>query len=192
LRPKCTLKWRRIIPYFLDRLSASIYKRIRTLKYREVISMKKCLVLAISLFVAASCSQKGDVKGESASKTGIYGASGSDAGQAGDLKSVNFEFDKFSLTTEAKTILKKNAEWLKKNPNTKTQVEGHCDNRGTIEYNIALGEKRATAAKKYLNAIGVKGNRVSTISYGKERPLDTADNEAAWAKNRRDNFVIVK
>jgi len=154
--------------------------------------MKKLLVLAVSLLLVASCSKTNGVTNDSTSKTAIkYGATGSDAGQAGDLKTVNFDFDKFSLTAEAKTILQKNAEWLKKNPKIKIQIEGHCDNRGTIEYNIALGEKRAATVKKYLIALGVKLDRINTISYGEERPLDTADTEDAWAKNRRANFVLV-
>jgi peptidoglycan-associated lipoprotein len=170
----------------------SIRGRSKSFKVLGGISMKKILVMAVSLLLVASCSQTGDVKGDSASKTSLkYGATGSDAGLAGDLKSVHFDFDKFSLTAEAKTILKKNAEWLQKNPKTKIQVEGHCDNRGTIEYNIALGDKRATTVKKYLVALGIKADKINTISYGKERPLDSADTEEAWAKNRRANFVLV-
>ncbi len=154
--------------------------------------MKKLLILAVSLLLVASCSKTNGVTNDSKSKTAIkYGATGSDAGQAGELKTVNFDFDKFALTAEAKTILQKNADWLKKNSKVKVQVEGHCDNRGTIEYNIALGEKRASTVKKYLVALGVKLDRLNTISYGEERPLDTADTEEAWAKSRRANFVIV-
>jgi peptidoglycan-associated lipoprotein len=165
----------------------------KVFKDREVISMKKFLVIAISLLFVASCSNKGNVKEESTAGTSVkvYGATGSDAGQSGELKTVNFDFDKFSLTLAAKTILKKNAEWLKKNKDVKVQIEGHCDSRGTIEYNIALGEKRANTVQKYLTAIGVAAGRLSTISYGKERPLDPADTEAAWAKNRRANFVLI-
>jgi len=155
--------------------------------------MKKFLVIAISLLFVASCSSKGEVKEDSTTGTAVkaYGATGSDAGQAGELKSVNFDFDKFSLSMAAKTILKNNATWLKNNKDVKVQIEGHCDNRGTIEYNIALGEKRAAVVQKYLTAIGVAAGRLSTISYGKERPLDSADTEEAWAKNRRSNFVLI-
>lgn len=154
--------------------------------------MKKLLVLAISLLLVASCSKTNGVTNDSTSKTAIkYGATGSDAGQAGELKTVNFEFDSFTLTAEAKTILQKNADWLKKEAKIKIQTEGHCDSRGTIEYNISLGEKRAATVKKYLVALGVKADRINTISYGEERPLDGADIEEAWAKNRRANFVLV-
>ena len=153
--------------------------------------MKKLLLVAVSLLLVASCSKTNGINGDSASKTAIkYAATGSDAGEAGDLRSVHFDFDKFALTAEAKTILQKNADWLKKN-SKKIQIEGHCDSRGTIEYNIALGEKRAATVKKYLVALGVKLDRINTISYGEERPLDSADTEAAWAKNRRANFVLV-
>jgi len=156
--------------------------------------MKKLLILAVSLFLVASCSSTNNsgVTNDSASKTAIkYGATGSDAGQAGELKTVNFDFDKAALSAEAKTILQKNTEWLKKNPKVKIQIEGHCDSRGTIEYNIALGEKRASIVKKYISALGIKADRINTISYGEERPLDAADTEEAWAKNRRANFVLV-
>ena len=155
--------------------------------------MKKFLLIAVSLLFVASCSSKGNVKEETTTGTSVkaYGMSGSDAGQAGDLRTVNFDFDKFSLTAAAKTILKKNAEWLKKNKDVTVQLEGHCDSRGTIEYNIALGEKRANAVQKYLTAIGVAAGRLSTISYGKERPLCGEDTEACWAKNRRTNFVLI-
>ncbi len=155
--------------------------------------MKKFLLIAVSLLFVAACSSKGEVKDEATTGTSVkaYGATGSDAGQAGELKSINFGFDEFSLSMVAKTILKKNAEWLKNNKDVNVQVEGHCDNRGTIEYNIALGEKRASAVQNYLTAIGVAAGRISTISYGKERPLDTEDTEAAWAKNRRANFVLI-
>ena len=152
--------------------------------------MKKVLVLAMGMLLVASCSKKDVVTEKSESSYIGYGASGSDAGKAGDLKSINFDFDKSNLTTEAKTILKANVEWLKKNPKISIQIEGHCDSRGTIEYNLALGEKRAVIVKKYIMALGVKKERLSVISYGKERPLVKEDSEAAWAKNRRANFVI--
>jgi peptidoglycan-associated lipoprotein len=78
-----------------------------------------------------------------------------------------------------------------KNPSVKIQIEGHCDERGTVEYNLALGERRANSAKRYLSSLGLTVNRVSTISYGKEKPLDPGHNEEAWAKNRRDHFIVL-
>jgi peptidoglycan-associated lipoprotein len=103
---------------------------------------------------------------------------------------VFFDFDKSDIKPEGRQILQRQADWLKKYPNVTVTVEGHCDDRGTREYNLALGERRATAAKKMLVALGVPAARISTISYGKERPAVVGDNEAAWAQNRRAVTVI--
>ena len=108
------------------------------------------------------------------------------------LDDIHFAFDKYNIDALAQGILKKNAEWLKANPNAKTQVEGHCDERGTAEYNMALGQRRAKATFDYLKTLGIDPSRMSTVSYGKELPLDPAHNEAAWAKNRRDHFNVTK
>jgi len=107
------------------------------------------------------------------------------------LKDIHFEFDKYDLTEEARKILAENAKVLLAHPNLKIQIEGHCDERGSNEYNLALGEKRAVSAKLYLIKLGVKGDRLSTIRYGEEMPLDPRHNEEAWAKNRRCHFVIL-
>ena len=101
-----------------------------------------------------------------------------------------FDFDKSDIKPEGQKTLERQAEWLKKYPNTTVTVEGHCDDRGTREYNLALGERRANAVKKALVALGIAPNRVSTISYGKERPAVVGDNEAAWAQNRRGVTVV--
>ncbi|MGD1152098.1 MAG: peptidoglycan-associated lipoprotein Pal [Syntrophales bacterium] len=106
------------------------------------------------------------------------------------FKDVLFDFDKFSLKPESRDTLKQLAEWLTKNKNSSVLVEGNCDERGTTEYNLALGERRAKEAMKYLVELGVDGKRIKTISYGKERPLDSGNTEEAWAKNRRDHFVV--
>ncbi len=103
---------------------------------------------------------------------------------------VFFDFDKSDIKPEGRTTLQRQADWLKKYPNVTVTVEGHCDDRGTREYNLALGERRATAVKKMLVALGVAANRVSTISYGKERPAVVGDNEQAWAQNRRGVTVV--
>ena len=103
---------------------------------------------------------------------------------------VFFDFDKTDVKPEGRQILQRQADWLKKYPNVTVTVEGHCDERGTREYNLALGERRATAVKKMLVALGIPANRVSTISYGKERPAVVGSNEAAWAQNRRGVTVI--
>ena len=114
----------------------------------------------------------------------------SDSGNAMGLQTVHFPYDSFTLDSEGKSVLKSNAEILKSKSSLKIQVEGHCDQRGGIQYNIALGEKRANAAKKYLADIGIKGERVTVVSFGKEKPIDSAETEEAYAKNRRDNFVV--
>lgn len=106
------------------------------------------------------------------------------------LADVYFAYDKFNLTDEARTIIKKNVDWLNKNKDAKVTVEGHCDERGTAEYNLALGERRANAAAKYMSDMGIDGKRISTISYGFERPIDPGHDEAAWTKNRRAHFSV--
>jgi len=107
------------------------------------------------------------------------------------LKDIHFDFDKYDIRPGDTEILKENAALLMKYPKVKIQIEGHCDERGTVEYNLALGERRANSAKKYLISLGVKADRISTISYGKERPLDPGHDEEAWAKNRRAHEVIL-
>jgi peptidoglycan-associated lipoprotein len=107
------------------------------------------------------------------------------------LKDIHFDFDKYDVRREDEDILKENAAWLKNNPKMKIQIEGHCDERGTIEYNLALGERRASNTKKYLVFLGIPPDRISTISYGEERPLDKSHDEEAWAKNRRAHIVVL-
>lgn len=105
---------------------------------------------------------------------------------------IYFDFDKSDLKPEAQAILKKKAAWLLKNPGYTVWIEGHCDERGTSEYNLALGERRAYAAQKFLKALGIKERRLRTISYGEESPADSRHNESAWAKNRRDSFKLIE
>ncbi len=111
---------------------------------------------------------------------------------APSLAPVYFDFDKYNIRPGDADILKKDADWFKANPNTKVRIEGRCDERGTVEYNLALGQKRADSAKNYLTGLGVDGKLLETISYGKERPVCTEHNEACWAKNRNDTFVPLK
>ncbi|MDP2725676.1 MAG: peptidoglycan-associated lipoprotein Pal [Syntrophales bacterium] len=106
-----------------------------------------------------------------------------------ELADINFEFDKFNLKDEARAILKKHAEWLNQNKDVMIVVEGHSDERGTAEYNLALGERRANAAAKFLVDMGIDEKRIKTLSYGEELPLDAGHSEDAWARNRRAHFA---
>lgn len=160
--------------------------------------------LALALVIGACSSKK---KTEDGSETVAPGAGanapvventpmsfdvgGSDSGHINGLSSINFEYDRAALSADAKEKLKANAEWLKTNANTTVQIEGHCDSRGTIEYNLALGERRAQSVRSYLIGLGVPGSRLNIISYGEERPLARGETEADWAKNRRANFVPI-
>ncbi len=114
----------------------------------------------------------------------------SDSGRAMGLQTVHFPYDSFILDEEAKGVLQSNASILKEKQNLKVQIEGHCDQRGGIQYNIALGEKRANATRKYIEDLGVAGDRLTVISFGKEKPVDSSSSEEAYARNRRANFVI--
>jgi peptidoglycan-associated lipoprotein len=107
-----------------------------------------------------------------------------------EFEDIRFDFDKATIEPAARVTLKKLADWLLKNKNYTLAIAGHCDERGTVEYNLALGQRRADAAMKYLVDLGVNKADVATISYGKERPLDPGHNDEAWAKNRRANFTV--
>ena len=106
------------------------------------------------------------------------------------MEDIFFDFDSFAILPEAQDILSSKAEWLQSNPDISVTIEGHCDERGTIEYNLALGDRRAQSAKDFLINLGIAESRLNTISYGEERPLVPDSNEDAWAKNRRAHFVI--
>jgi peptidoglycan-associated lipoprotein len=113
-----------------------------------------------------------------------------ETGEGGPLADIHFEYDQSALTDEAKGILEKHAVWLQAHRDAQVTVEGHCDERGTVEYNLALGERRANAARDYLVNLGVAGARLRSSSFGKEKPLDPASNDAAWARNRRAHFAV--
>jgi len=108
------------------------------------------------------------------------------------IKAIYFDFDKSFVRKDAEPVLQANAEWLKANPTVRIRIEGNCDERGTIEYNQALGQRRASSAKKYLTDMGISASRISVVSYGKEKPSCTESNEVCWQKNRRDDFVVIK
>lgn len=107
-----------------------------------------------------------------------------------ELKDVNFAFDSYALDATAKAVLDANAAWLKSNTGRKVQVEGHCDERGTNEYNMVLGMNRARSTFDYMRGQGIDQNTMSTVSYGEDLPLNPAHNEAAWAQNRRSHFNL--
>ena len=107
------------------------------------------------------------------------------------LNKIYFDFDSSALSDAARATLTKNAAALKRATSAKVRIEGNCDEHGSAEYNLALGERRAQAAKKYLTALGVSEGSLTTVSYGKEHPVDQGHDEAAWTKNRRDEFVVV-
>lgn len=103
---------------------------------------------------------------------------------------IHFEFDSDELSPMSRLLLKDKAEWLRENPRVTVTIEGHCDERGTTEYNLALGERRAVAVQKFFVNLGISDSRMTTVSWGEERPLDPAHNETAWAKNRRAHCVV--
>jgi len=105
---------------------------------------------------------------------------------------IYFDFDRFNIRDNMKTRIESNAQFLLDHPEARIEIQGNCDERGTNEYNLALGEKRTKSAKAYLVNMGVNPDRINTVSFGEERPLDPGHNKKAWAKNRRDDFVIIK
>ncbi len=126
-----------------------------------------------------------------ASTTTYYGGV-SPAGGGSGLADIFFGFDESTLSPEARQILDRNAEYLRRNPSLRVQIEGHADERGSTAYNLALGDRRATAARRYLESLGIDPSRLSTISYGEEKPFVRGSNEEAWAQNRRSHFVELR
>jgi peptidoglycan-associated lipoprotein len=159
---------------------------------------RQLLSLLAAMVLLAACETAGGGSGDEGGAGGQSAQSGqsSQGGQAGGQEAMNvmlervgdrifFDYDKSDLKPAARNTIQGWANWLKTNPGGNFTVEGHADERGTREYNLALGERRAVAVKNYLVALGVGSGRVRTISYGKERPLDPGHNTAAWAQNRR-------
>ena len=114
---------------------------------------------------------------------------GSDSQKINGLNTIHFQYDSSSIPQKERKLLAKNAEWIAGHAKVKVQIEGHCDEQGSVEYNLALGDRRAKAAYKFLLDLGVNAKQMATISYGKEKPLSTEDSDEAQAKNRRVNFV---
>lgn len=167
-----------------------------------------CVIAALALVLAAAggCKSK---KKDTALNTGFDTADTATTGEGrgseglpdvelerllfdrsggGGLRTIYFDYDSFQLRPDALETLRYNADLLRQAPGVMVQIEGHCDERGTQEYNLALGEKRALAARQHLMNLGISGDRLITISYGEEDPVDPGHNEAAWAKNRRAEF----
>lgn len=162
------------------------------------------LVAVVLIAGSAGCSSKKKGAGDEATGTGISeegvtpGGSlerfkeGEDLGaEEGPLKDINFAFDSYELDDDARSVLRGSAEWLKDHPKSRVEIEGHCDERGTVEYNLALGAKRARSAKDYLVTLGIAADRLGTISYGEELPLCREHTEECWAENRRCHFVVL-
>jgi peptidoglycan-associated lipoprotein len=163
--------------------------------------------LALSLVAVGGCGgkKKSDLTGEGAGAFGEenLGAGAGSLAQAkagtlgsaslpdGPLADIHFAYDSFDLSDEARRMLQGHASWLKDHSGVRLEVEGHCDERGTIEYNLALGAKRAAAAKSYLATLGVSPDRMTTISYGEELPLCHDAVESCWQRNRRAHFVVI-
>ena len=149
------------------------------------------LIFSVSACKSAKKADETEIPGGSDMNSGDENVMGdSDSGKAMGMQTVYFPYDSFEIDGAGKSVLNANAEILKANPTVKVQIEGHCDARGGIQYNIALGEKRSGAVKNYLKNQGVPDGRLATISYGKERLVDTGMSEEAHARNRRANFVI--
>ena len=162
-------------------------------------------IIGLGFIIAlSSCSKKEVVSDEplmnpsdtSGGTMGDGAAVGSgNAGEAGmassELQTVYFAFDSYALNSDTRSQLKQNLNWLKSNPTAKVQIEGHCDEKGTVEYNMALGDRRANSVKSFLVKAGIDKSRIDTISYGKERPADSGHDESAWSKNRRAVFVLL-
>jgi peptidoglycan-associated lipoprotein len=174
------------------------------------IPRKMAVVAAVLAIAIAGCSSKqSPAPGESGPSSnpgmgqeGMSGTSGSSlsqfqkgqlgSGEQGPLSDIHFDYNDYTVRQQDAEILHSNADWLQKNPDRRVQIEGHCDERGSEEYNIALGAKRAQAAKEYLETLGISADRMSTISYGKELPLCTEHTEDCWAQNRRDHFAVME
>ncbi|MFO1463443.1 MAG: peptidoglycan-associated lipoprotein Pal [bacterium] len=141
---------------------------------------QKIMILALCAgfsLAGAACQKKGPVSSNDGVETMNV-----------PLEAIHFDFDKYNIRADAQQILSRHSEWLKNNPTVKIIIEGNTDEWGTEEYNLALGERRAMAAKTYLSNLGISADRMNTISYGESRPVNPEHNQEAWAQNRRDDF----
>jgi peptidoglycan-associated lipoprotein len=165
------------------------------------------LIGALIAVAGAGCSSKKNTNGtegqlnganpngmtsstENSSSLKNYANTGQVGANGGPLTDIHFGYNDYTIQPQDNSILRANADWLTQHPDSHVQVEGNCDDRGSEEYNIALGAKRAQSAKDYLTTLGISGDRISTISYGKELPLCTEETDDCWAQNRRDHFAV--
>jgi peptidoglycan-associated lipoprotein len=149
------------------------------------------LFLVIVIGAYTGCDKKQVIQGDGTSATESGSMSQQAASNAnGELKAAYFDYNKYALRANDKEILKNNGQYLLKNKNAKVVIEGNCDERGSDAYNMALGDKRAKEAMKYLVSLGVDKKRIKTLSNGKRRPIDPGHDEEAWAKNRRDDLIL--
>ena len=175
------------------------------------------IILVLTSIILCGCPKKSEVTASpeaqkehvtspassAVAETGENGKAASPAGSSeegkeraamaaeGSLQPIYFDFNKSFIRDDAKSVMKKNVEWLKSNPRAKIKIEGNCDEQGTAEYNQALGQRRSVSAKNYLAEMGIASSRISLISFGKEKPVCTENAESCWQKNRRDDFVVV-
>lgn len=161
--------------------------------------MKQFIILPLFLFALSCASTKGylgeNIEGDGSdiqTRSEVFGLQGSDSGRIDGLSSIHFGFDQVTLSELSKQKLAQNVQWLRNNRGYNVQIEGHCDSRGSVEYNLALGERRAKVVQDYLSNLGIASSRVTVISYGKEKLIDDGTTDSAHAKNRRSNFVPIK
>ncbi|RPI56048.1 MAG: peptidoglycan-associated lipoprotein Pal [Deltaproteobacteria bacterium] len=189
--------------------------------YWENLGLRICLlalILILSLGLLAGCSKKkvgvgegealapekvgesaigpeggiGEAEVPSEGTAAGYGEAISEGRTSTPMHPAYFDFDRFNIRDDMKPVMEENAKFLLDNPEAMIEIQGNCDERGTNEYNLALGERRAKGAQAYLVNLGINPDRIGAVSFGEERPLDPEQNEEAWAKNRRDDFVIIK
>lgn len=167
---------------------------------------KRIAVVLVALTLAACSSSTPSGQGAAGANGGAAGMGEQNLGNKGSLEQfqkgtlgaesggplsdIHFAFNDYTIQPQDSEVLRSNARWLTEHASSRVQIEGHCDDRGSEEYNLALGAKRAQAAKEYLTDLGISGDRISTISYGKELPLCHEETDDCWAQNRRDHFVV--
>lgn len=170
-----------------------------------MVNKKLILVVAAAVAISGCAKKRPDVLPPAAGDTGALPADGGytdpNAGMSGlqdqfrqavGNDTVNFALDRYDVDGNARSILDRQADWLSQNPNVRVSIEGHADERGTREYNLALGDRRANSVSNYLSARGVSATRITTVSYGKERPVAMGSDEGSWAQNRRAVTVVIQ